>query len=136
MQPTSKGLKDDPSLLKDWEKDNDQILIKAEGNQKWSPDGMVLWYENKHPVSVYKKSNGKIVKVMKNDKKIKGKEKTFIISKEKFLERSNNRYKTECKMGENGKSDWFPLSMITLETRAEEVKRKPKMNIARKKNTK
>ena len=40
-------------------------------------------------------------------------------------------------MGKNDKSDWFPVSMITSETRAEEIKRKQaKMNIARKKNTK
>ena len=41
-------------------------------------------------------------------------------------------------MGEIDKSDWFPVSMITSETRAEEIKRKQKakMNIARKKNKK
>ena len=41
-------------------------------------------------------------------------------------------------MGEIDKSDWFPVSMITSETRAEEIKRKQKakMNIARKKNAK
>ena len=71
-------------------------------------------------------------------KKIKGKGKTFIISKGEVLERSNNRYKIKQKVGENDKSDWFPVSMITSETRAEEIKRKQKakMNIARKKNTK
>ena len=71
-------------------------------------------------------------------KKIKGKGKTFIISKGKVLERSNNRYKIKYNVGENDKSDWFPVSMITSETRAEEIKRKQKakMNIARKKNAK
>ena len=41
-------------------------------------------------------------------------------------------------MGENHKSDWFSVSMIILEIRSEEIKRKQKakMNIARKKNTK
>ena len=47
-------------------------------------------------------------------KKTKGK--TFIISKGKVLERSNNRYKLEWKVGENYKSDWFPVSVITLAT--------------------
>ena len=75
---------------------------------------------------------------MKNDKKIKVKGKTFIISKGKVLERSNNRSKIEYNVGENDKSGWFPVSMITSETRAEEVERKQKAktNIARKKNTK
>ena len=75
MLQTSQGLKDDPSLLKDWKKDTDQILVKAQGNQKRSSDRMVLRHENKHPPSVYKKSGGAIVKLMKNDKKLKGKEK-------------------------------------------------------------
>ena len=41
-------------------------------------------------------------------------------------------------MGGNGKSDWFTVSIITSEARAEEIKRKQKakMNIATKKNTK
>ena len=41
-------------------------------------------------------------------------------------------------MGENDKFNWFPVSMITWETWAEEMKKKqkPKMDIARKKNTK
>ena len=75
---------------------------------------------------------------MKNDKKIKRKGKTFIISKGKVLERSNNRYKIKYKVGEIDKSDWFPVSMITSETQAEEIKRKQKakMNTARKKNKK
>ena len=114
------------------------MLVKAQGDQKESSDRMVLRHENKHPPSVYKKGDGVIVKLMKNDKKIKGKGKTFIISKGKVLERSNNRYKIEYKVGENDKSDWFPVSMITSKTRAEEIERKQKakMNIARKKNTK
>ena len=131
-------MKDDPSLLEDWKKDIDQILVKAQGNQKRSSDRMVLRYENKHPLSVYKKGDGVIAKLMKNDKKIKGKGKTFIISKGKVLERPNNRYKTKYKVGENDQSDWLPVSMITSKTRAEEIKRKQKtkMNRARKKNTK
>ena len=32
MLPTSKGLEDNPNLLKKWKKDMDQILIKAQGN--------------------------------------------------------------------------------------------------------
>ena len=97
---------------------------------------MVLRHENKHPPSVYKKGDGVIVQLMKNDTKIEGKGKTFIISNGKVLERSNNRYKIKYKVGKNDKSDWFPVSMITSETRAEEIKRKQaKMNIARKKNT-
>ena len=59
-------------------------------------------------------------------KKIKGKRKIFIVSKGKVLERSSNRYKMECKVGKNDKSDWFPVSIITSETRTEEVKRKQK----------
>ena len=116
----------------------DQMLVKAQGNQKRSSDRMVLRHENKHPPSVCKKGDGVIVKVMKNDTKIKGKGKTFIISNGKVLERSNNRYKIKYKVGKNDKSDWFPVSMITSETRAEEFKRKQKakMNIARKQNTK
>ena len=41
-------------------------------------------------------------------------------------------------MGGNDKSNWSPVSMITSETRAEEIQRKQKakMNIAKKKNTK
>ena len=114
------------------------MLVKAQGNQKRSSDRMVLRHENKHPPSVCKKGDGVIVKVMKNDTKIKGKGKTFIISNGKVLERSNNRYKIKYKVGKNDKSDWFPVSMITSETRAEEFKRKQKakMNIARKQNTK
>ena len=116
----------------------DQILVKAQGNQKRSSDRTVLRHENKHPPSVHKKGDGVIVKLIKNDKKIKEKGKTFIISKGKVLERSNNRYKIDYKVGENDKSDWFPVSMITSERRAEKIKRKQKgkMSIARKKNTK
>ena len=51
------------------------MLVKAQGNQKRSSDRMVLRHENKHPPSVYKKGDGVIVKLMKNDKKLKGKEK-------------------------------------------------------------
>ena len=99
---------------------------------------MVLRHENKHPPSAHKKGDGVIVELIKNDKKIKEKGKTFIVSKGKVLERSNNRYKVEYKVGENDKSDWFPVSMITSERRVEEIKRKQKakMEIARKKNTK
>ena len=111
--PTSQGLKDDPSLLKDWKKDIDQILVKAQGNQKRSSDRVVLRHENKHPPSGYKKGEGVIVKLMRNDKKIKEKGKTFIISKGKVLERSNNRHKIKYKVGEIDKFDWFPVSMIT-----------------------
>ena len=66
---------------------------------------MVLRHENKHPLSVYKKGDSVIVKLMTNDKKIKAKGKTFIISKGEILGRSNNIDKTECKVGENDKSD-------------------------------
>ena len=136
MLPTSQGLTDYPSLLEDCKKD--QILIKGQGNQKRSSDRMVLRRENKHPPSLYKRGDVVIVKLMKNDKKIKGKRNTFIISKGKVLERSNNRYKIKCKVGGNRKSDWFAVSVITSETQAEKIKRKQKakMNIARKKNTK
>ena len=72
---TSQGLKDDPSLLEDWKKDMDQILVKARLNQNRSSDRMVLSHENKHPPSVYKKGNGVIVNLKKNDKKIEGKKK-------------------------------------------------------------
>ena len=113
MLQTSQGLKDDPSLLKDWKKDIDQILVKAQGNQKRSSDRVVLRHENKHTPSGYKKGEGVIVKLMRNDKKIKEKGKTFIISKGKVLERSNNRHKIKYKVGEIDKSDWFPVSMIT-----------------------
>ena len=131
-------MKDDPSLLEDWKNNMDQILVKAQGNQKRSSDRMVLRHENKHPPSAHKKGDGVIVELIKNDKKIKEKGKTFIISKGKVIERSNNRYKVEYKGGENDKSDWFPVSMITSERRVEEIKRKQKakMEIARKKNTK
>ena len=100
-------------MLKDWKKDIDQILVKAQGNQKRSSDRVVLRHENKHPPSRYKKGEGVIVKLMRNDKKIKEKGKTFIISKGKVLERSNNRHKIKYKVGEIDKSDWFPVSMIT-----------------------
>ena len=73
--PTSQGLKDDPSLLEDWKKDMDQILVKARLNQNRSSDRMVLRHENKHPPSVYKKGNDVIVNLKKNDKKIEGKKK-------------------------------------------------------------
>ena len=51
---------------------------------------------------------------------------------------AGNSYKIEYKVGGNDKSEWFPVSMVTLETLAEEIKRKQKakVNIARKKNTK
>ena len=51
---------------------------------------------------------------------------------------AGNSYKIEFKVGGNDKSEWFPVSMVTLETLAEEIKRKQKakVNIARKKNTK
>ena len=112
--PTSQGLKEDPSLLEDWKTDIVQMLVKAQGNQKRSSDRLVLRDEYKHPPSVYNNGDGVIVKLMKNGKKTKGK--TFIISKGKVLERSNNRYKLQWKVGENDKSDWFPVSMITLAT--------------------
>ena len=54
---------------------------------------MVLRHEYKHPPSVYKTGDGVITKLMKNDKKIKGEGKKFIISKGKRFERPNNRYK-------------------------------------------
>ena len=116
----------------------DQTLIKAQGNYKRSSDRMTLRHENKHPPAVYKKCDCVTVKLVKNDKNIKGRGKNFIISKRKVLERSNNRYKIEYNVGGNGKSDWFPLSMITSETRAEEIKRKQKtkINIERKKSRK
>ena len=53
----------------------DQILVKARLNQNRSSDRMVLRHENKHPPSVYKKGNGVIVNLKKNDKKIEGKKK-------------------------------------------------------------
>ena len=53
----------------------DQILVKARLNQNRSSDRMVLSHENKHPPSVYKKGNGVIVNLKKNDKKIEGKKK-------------------------------------------------------------
>ena len=62
---------------------------------------MVLRNENKHPQSVCKKGDGVIVKLMKNDTKIKGKGKTSIISKGKVLKRSNNRYEIKYKVGKN-----------------------------------
>ena len=72
---TSHGLKDNPSLLEYWKKDIDQILIKAQGNQKRSSDRMVSRYENKHPPSVYNRIDHEIIKVMKMiKKKLKGKE--------------------------------------------------------------
>ena len=44
-------------------------------------------------------------------------------------------YKIKDRVGKIGKSDWFPVSMITSETRAEEIKKKQKanMNIVRNK---
>ena len=33
MLPISKGLKDDISLLEDWKKDMNQILVKAQSNE-------------------------------------------------------------------------------------------------------
>ena len=77
----------------------DQILVKAQGNQNRSSDRMVLRHENKHPSFVYKKGDGVIVKLMKNDKKNKGIGKTFILSNGKVLKRSNNRYKIKYKGG-------------------------------------
>ena len=56
MLPTSQGVKDDPSLLEDWKKDMDYMLVKAQGNQKRSSDRMVLRHENKDPPFVYKKA--------------------------------------------------------------------------------
>ena len=138
MLPISKGLKDNISLLEKWKKDMNQILVKAQSNEKRSSDRMALRHEYKHLPSVYKKDDSVIVKLMKNDKKTKEKRKTFIICKGKVLKRYNGRYKTEYKVGENDKSDWFPVPMITLEIRSEEIKRKQKAktNIARKKNIK
>ena len=69
MLPTSQALKDDSSLLEDWKKDMDQILVKAQGNQQRSSDSMVLRHEKKHPPSVYKKGDGVIVKLMKKRQK-------------------------------------------------------------------
>ena len=94
MLPTSQGLKEDRSLLEDWKTDIVQMLVKAQGNQKRSSDRLVSRDEYKHPPSVYNNDDGVIVKLMKNGKK-KTKGKTFIISKGKVLERSNNRYKLE-----------------------------------------
>ena len=75
MLSTSQGLKDGPSLLEDWKKDMDQILVKAQGSQKRSLDRMVLRHENKHLPSVYKNGNGVIDQLMKNVKKNKIKRK-------------------------------------------------------------
>ena len=51
----------------------DQILVKAQGNEKRSSNRMVLRHEYKHLPYVYKKDDKVIVKLMKNDKKSKGK---------------------------------------------------------------
>ena len=53
----------------------DQILVEAQGNQKRSSERMVLRHDRKHPPYGYKKGDGLIVKLMKNDKKIKENEK-------------------------------------------------------------
>ena len=56
----------------------DQILVKAQGNQKRSSDRVVLRHENKHPPSGYKKGEGVIVKLMKKvKKKLKGKKNIY-----------------------------------------------------------
>ena len=83
MLPTSQGLKEDPSLLEDWKKDMDQMLVKAQGNQKRSSDRLVSRDEYKHPPSVYNNDDGVIVKLMKNGKKKKLKEKHLQLVKEK-----------------------------------------------------
>ena len=53
---------------------------------------MILRHKNKHPPSVYKKGNSALVKLMKNETKIKEKGKTLMISKGKTLKTSSNRY--------------------------------------------
>ena len=53
---------------------------------------MILRHKNKHPPSVCKKGNSVLVKLMKNETKIKEKGKTFMISKGKTLKTSSNRY--------------------------------------------
>ena len=44
MLSTSQGLKDDPSLLEDWKKDMNQILVKAQGNQVIRRGLQIGWY--------------------------------------------------------------------------------------------
>ena len=88
MLPIYQGLKDNLSLFEEWKKD---MKVKAQGNQKNSSDRMVLRHGNKYLLSAYKKGDGVIVKLMKNEKNVEGKWKAFIICKGKVLERSNNR---------------------------------------------
>ena len=111
----------------------ENLLETAQEKQNRSSEKMVLRHQNKHPPSEYEEGDTVIVKVTKSYKKSKGKEKTFVRSKREVVQQSGNRYKVEYKVSKGTRYVWFPVSMITSPTRAEEIKRqaKTKRNIAR-----
>ena len=109
----------------------EDLLKTAQENQNSSSEKMVLRHKNKHAPSEYQTGNTVIVKITKSDKKLKVKKK-LVTSKGEVVQRSGNRHKVEYEVGKGTRYAWFPVSIITSATRAEEIKRqvKAKRNVA------
>ena len=92
---------------------------------------MVLRHKSKLAPSEYETDDTVIVKITKSDKKLKVKKK-LVTSKGEVVQRSGNRHKVEYEVGKGTRYAWFPVSIITSATRAEEIKRqvKAKRNVA------
>ena len=68
-----------------------------------------------------------------NMKLAKAPGKIFVTSKGEVVQQSGHRYQVEYEVSKGTRYVWFPVSMITSATRAEEIKRqaKTKRNVAR-----
>ena len=94
---------------------------------------MVTRHLLKNPSSVYEIGE-QVLKLLISDKKIRGKKNTFDIVKGEVVDWDTNRYKVKyMNKLKSFKMDWFPVSVITSETRT--LKRK-KQQFVKAKNIK
>ena len=100
-----------------FEQSQDKAKKKKKGN------AMVTRHLLKNPPSVYKIGE-QVLKLLISDKKIRGKKKTFDIVKGEVVDWDTNRYKVKyMNKLKSFKMDWFPVSVITSETRTLERKK-------------
>ena len=84
---------------------------------------MVTRHLLKNPPSVYEIGE-QVLKLLISDKKIRGKKNTFDIVKGEVVDWDTNRYKVKyMNKLKSFKMDWFPVSVITSETRTLERKK-------------
>ena len=84
---------------------------------------MVTSHLSKNPPSVYEIGEQVLIKLLISDKKIRGKKKASDIVKGEIVDRDTNPYKVKyMNKLKSVKMDWFPVSMITSETRTLEKK--------------